>query len=99
MKILAIEHDSGKENSSSLLREEAKQVWELQASGVIREIYFRCDRREAVVMLECSNVEEAHTILSTLPLVKAGSISFELIPLSTYTAISRLFASNTAGDR
>ncbi len=94
MKILAIEREAGngKQNSASLLNAEAKQIWNLQASGVIREIYFRSDRREAVLMLECPGVEEAKIVLSTLPLVKAGSISFEIIPLSAYTGFTRLFA-------
>ncbi len=95
MKILAIEREgpgAGSENTHSLLKAEAKRVWDLHAAGVIREIYFRSDRREAVLMLECSGVDEANRILSSLPLVKAGSIRFEVIPLSAYTGFERLFA-------
>lgn len=95
MKILAIERKGprrSKEDYTPLLKAEAERVWELQTSGAVREIYFRADRREAVLVLECTCVEEANAILSTLPLVKAGSVIFEVIPLSAYTGFSRLFA-------
>ncbi len=101
MKILAIEREApgaNREDCAPLLKAEAERVWELQTSGVIREIYFRSDRRDAVLMLECSGIEEANAILSTLPLAKAGSIIFEIIPLSAYTGFSRLFAENTTKD-
>ena len=99
MKILAIEREaSGTANveANSLLEAEARKVWDLQVAGVVREIYFRSDRREAVLMLECSGVDEANTILSALPLVHEGLISFEVIPLSPYTGLSRLFAGDLA---
>ncbi len=102
MKILAIEHaaaGSSSIESPSLLEEEARKVWELHSSGIIREIYFRADRREAVLILECSTVQEADHILSDLPLVKAGSIWFEVIPLSAYTGFARLFARDAPSDR
>jgi len=95
VKILAIEREVAPEHEqapSPLLTEEARRVWELQTSGVIREIYFRRDRSAAVLMLECAGVDEATTILATLPLVRAGLIQFEIIPLSAYTGFSRLFA-------
>jgi len=102
MKILAIEREatgSSKVNASPFLKAEARRVWELQLSGVLREIYFRSDRHEAVLMLECSGVEEAADILSTLPLVKGGVICFELIPLSAYTGFARLIADENAADQ
>lgn len=73
------------------LKEEAKRVWELYQSGAIRELYFRGDRSEAVLILECADVEEAHEILGSLPLVKAGLIRFDIIPLIPYPGLARLF--------
>ena len=43
-------------------------------------------------MMECDSVEEAKKALGTLPLVKAGLISFELTPLVPYPGFARLFA-------
>jgi hypothetical protein len=58
---------------------------------VIRELYFRADRHAAVLVLECASTEEAQSVLSTLPLVAAGLIHFDLIPLAPYPGFARLF--------
>jgi len=47
------------------------------------------------LVLECADVDEANAVLSTLPLVKAGLITFELIPLGPYPGFARLFAAET----
>ncbi len=60
--------------------------------GVIRELYFRADREAAVLVLECENVAEAQHHLASLPLVKAGLIAFDVIPLKAYPGFARLFS-------
>jgi muconolactone delta-isomerase len=96
MKILAIEHDppdvTDDQFTAELLQAEAQRAWELQQAGVIRELYFRADRSEAVLVLECADVDEARSVLGTLPLVREKLIGFELIPLIAYPGFSRLFA-------
>lgn len=98
MKILALE----KELPGATAREfqqyakvEAQRAWELHQQGIIRELYFRQDRSEAVLVLECEDVVTAETVLQTLPLVKAGLITFELIPLVAYPGFARLFDSSS----
>jgi hypothetical protein len=95
MKILALEKEipgiSENRFTRALLKAEAKRAWDLQQSGIIRELYFRQDRQEAVLILECIDTNVAHSILATLPLVKEGLIAFDLIPLTAYTGFSRLF--------
>ena len=71
---------------------EAAVAWELYSKGVIREMYFRTDRPDAVFILECSNIEEAKKFLSDLPLVKAGLIDFDFIPLGPFLPLSILFS-------
>ncbi len=71
---------------------EARRVWELYIKGFIREIYFRADRAEAVLVLECESVEAAEDVLATLPLVAAGLSVFEVIGLRPYPGLARLFA-------
>jgi muconolactone delta-isomerase len=96
MKILAREKEvsgiSDDQFTASLLKEEAKRAWELHQTGIIRELYFRQDRYEAVLILECKDVEEARSVLATLPLVKSGLIAFEIIPLIPYDGFARLFS-------
>jgi hypothetical protein len=41
--------------------------------------------------LECQDVEEANEVISSLPLVQAGLIAFDLIPLIPYPGFARLF--------
>ncbi len=94
MKILAIEKEMpniAAEDFAPHLDAEAARVWELRQAGIIRELYFRQDEHCAVLMLECANVEEAHAVLNTLPLVKEGLITFEVIPLVPYSGFARLF--------
>jgi hypothetical protein len=74
------------------LRAEAARAWELYLAGVIRELYFRADRHTAVLVLECAEAAEARAALATLPLVQAGLITFDLIPLAPYPGFERLFA-------
>ena len=95
MKILAIEKEikgvvDGQFDTH--LKAEAARAWELHKSGTIRELYFRADRDEAILVLECSSVKEAKKALGTLPLVKAGLIAFEVIPLKAYPGFARLFS-------
>jgi hypothetical protein len=73
------------------LKAEAIRVWELYRSGVIREFYFDEERHRAVLILECTNREEAKAALASLPLVRERLIDFELMPLSPYTGFERLF--------
>ncbi len=97
MKIIAIGKDyKGKlpADFEPFLKLEAKKVWELYQNNKIREIYFREDQNDAVLILECESIEEAKQILSELPLVKENLIHFELIPLRPYPGFERLFESN-----
>ncbi|HET7142643.1 MAG TPA: muconolactone Delta-isomerase family protein, partial [Anaerolineales bacterium] len=70
---------------------EARKVWDLHQAGIIRELYFHAEKNEAVLILECESVLKAHDMLTTLPFVQAGLISFEVIPLIAYSGFERLF--------
>jgi len=95
MKILAMEKEVPgvtEEQFKPHLKAEARRVWELYQAGVFRELYFRADRPDAVLVLECAGVEVARHMLDTLPLVKGKLIAFDLIPLRPYPGFARLFA-------
>lgn len=94
MRIIAIQKENpglDKRDFVPYLRDEARQGWKLYKEGIIREMYFREDKPEAVLILECNGLEEAQEKLATLPLVREGLISFELIPLKPYHGYERLF--------
>ena len=95
MRILAIETTVENVSSTRFTPEiaaaEARRAWDLQQAGTIRELYFRADSPAAVLVLECRGVAEAQAALATLPMVAAGLISFEVVPLRAYTGFARLF--------
>ena len=94
MKILALEKESAGTTADQFkphLKPEAQRVWTLYRGGIIREIYFTKDTREAVLILECNDENEAKNILETLPLVKEKLISFDIKPLIAYDGFERLF--------
>ena len=94
MKILAIEHElSGTtaEQFQKYAKDEARMVWELHQAGIIRELYFRSDRNEAVLVFESDSVTNVEEALTKFPFVQAGLIIFELIPLKAYPGFERLF--------
>lgn len=96
MKIIALEKEvaqPGGEAQSGVYAAEARRVWQLHLDGIIREIYFRRNTHTAVLILECSSLEEANAHLQTLPLLQAGIISFETAILDPYTGYARLFNS------
>ncbi len=97
MKFLALEHETALAENADFqpyLKSEASRAWNLYQAGIIRELYFRTDRHEAVLILECTGMAEAQQALSSLPLVSAGLITFELIPLVAYSGFSRLFTTD-----
>ena len=95
MLIIAIEKEVGtsaREAYLPHLKAEARRVLELQQADLLREIYLRADWHEAVLILECQNTGHAREVLDSLPLVQAGLIDFEIIPLAPCTGFDRLIA-------
>jgi hypothetical protein len=98
MKILALERERPGLSSSDFqpfLKSEAAGAWMLYEAGVIRELYFRSDQHTAVMVLECNGIEEARQAIGGLPLVQAGLIEFDFIPLVPYSGFARLFDPKT----
>ncbi len=96
MRILAIERSVPGVGEAQFTPElagmEARRAWDLYQAGILRELYFREDQTSAVLMLECADVNEARAVLASLPLVVAGMIEFEVLPLQAYSGFGRLFA-------
>lgn len=93
MKILAVETELKKPDLNTgkeILKEEALAVFNMYLQDFIREIYFN-DQHCAVLILECTDIQEAESKLNELPLVKNGYIEFQLTTLKPYTGFNRLF--------
>jgi hypothetical protein len=94
MKIIALEKEMS--NAKTLdfresAKSEAKALWQLYQYGIVREFYFRKEKKSAVLILETKTKEEAKKALNKLPYVSKKLIDFELIPLKPYPGFQRLF--------
>jgi muconolactone delta-isomerase len=96
MKIIAVEKimtaDIPFEQFMPHLIPETRRAWELIQANILREIYREPDTYRHVLVFECASLAEADEYVQSLPLVKAGLTSFELIALGPYPGFERLFA-------
>lgn len=95
MKILAIakiDPQTTPEKIKPWLEAEVKYAWKLYKEGMVREMYSCPDRSLGVVfILECSSTDDARKILDGLPFVQEKLISFDFIPLGTFSYFEMLF--------
>lgn len=96
MKILAVDRlRAGVDPERDIyphLKAEAARAWELHQQGILRELYFKTEHGGAVLMMECADADEARGVLATLPLVQAGLVEFDVIPLGPFVPLAMLFA-------
>jgi hypothetical protein len=95
MKILCLDvpaADATFEKYKPHLLDEVRHTWGLLKSDQVREIYLRKDRPGVAIFLEAESVEAAQALLADLPLVKAGLITFDTIPLGGFSNWEMLFA-------
>ncbi|MEO1299547.1 MAG: muconolactone Delta-isomerase family protein [Cyanobacteria bacterium J06636_16] len=81
------------EQVQPLVKPEATQAWEFYAAEQIRAMYYIADMSGAVMLWEMDSPKAVETELQKLPMVKAGVLQYEVIPLKPYTGLAELFAS------
>jgi hypothetical protein len=94
MRIIALEKELSNARTIDFRKNakaEAKALWQLYLSGIVRECYFQKDENLAVLILEAKNKNAANKELNKLPFVSKKLIEFELIPLKPYPGFQRLF--------
>ena len=77
------------------LLNEVRHTWGAYKEGIVRDIYFRQDRPGVAIFLECESVDEARKMFADFPLVKAGLIDFDVIPLGPFVNWELLFAQDS----
>jgi len=91
-KILAIGHIvpvAGKDRAA-IMPSEVRETVKLYLAGKIDSWYVRKDQPGVVFLMNVATVKEAHDLLETLPLGKAGIMEFELIPIGPLSPLNYL---------
>lgn len=74
------------------VKAEAEAVWEKYTHEILRSIHYIADMSGAVLMCEAANLEAMQEIAAQFPMVKAGVLKIEVLPLKPYTGLASLFA-------
>ncbi len=70
-----------------LAPEEVRVAVQLYLEGKIDRWYSRSDGKGAVLFLHCKTADEANAVISDLPLVKAGYLDVEYIPVGPFSGL------------
>ena len=73
------------------VKDEAAKVWEEYTADIVR-IHYIADMSGAVLMCEAASLEAMQEIAAQFPMVKAGVLKMEVLPLKPYTGLESLFA-------
>jgi hypothetical protein len=71
-----------------LLEPEAERARALYAAGTFRHVWGRGDLPGAAIVLEAKSIEEARSLMASLPLAEKGMLQIEVIPLNPYRGFS-----------
>ena len=74
------------------LQDEVRHVWRAYKNGIVRETYSRQDRSGVAIILECTSVDEAKEAFADFPLMRAGLIEIDAIPLGPFLNWEMFFA-------
>ena len=81
-----------------LVPDEARGATQLYLEGKIDQWYTRSDGKGVVLFLHCKTVEEAKVLLADLPLIKAGYVEAEYIPVGPFNGLRILTRLQPAPD-
>jgi len=90
MKILAIEQGLkiiDQKHKTAILEEECHQFLRLFLSGCIREIFIN-ESQNAILIMECENIERANELLNSLPSVCRRYTKYDLMQINPLMGFS-----------
>jgi muconolactone delta-isomerase len=85
--------DATADKLATLAKPEAAKAWEMLAADALRSIHFIKGPTGAVLMFEADDQKEVEAHVGRLPLVGAGLVTVEVLPLAPFTGFAALFAS------
>ena len=74
-----------------LIRDEARTVWNLYESGLVRELFYLDELSGAALSCEAESLDDVKKGVEMLPMVRDGLLVPEYIPLHPYTGFAKLF--------
>ena len=81
-----------------LVPAEVRVAVQLYLDGKIDRWYSRSDGKGAVLFLHCKTADEAKVLMSNLPLVKAGYLDVEYIPVAPFAGLRILTVPQPPAD-
>ena len=90
--ICRIPQSASRKSVIKLIREEARTVWKLYESGLVRELFYLDKLTGAALRCEAATLEELKAGVEKLPMIRDGLLVPEYIPLMPYTGFGKLFA-------
>jgi hypothetical protein len=91
--LLTAKPDVTRERVMAIMPAEIRATVQLYLEGKIREWYAREDGRGAVFLLNATDLEEAKSILESLPLADANMLDHEYIPVGPLMPLRLLLGS------
>jgi len=77
--------------AAEVLDAQLRATWRLHKHAAVRSIEELADAPGAVITMECADLAAAFALIEPLPLVQAGLVSMDLLPLRPYVGWERLF--------
>jgi hypothetical protein len=88
--VFRVKPEATEEKQAPLRKAEAAKVWQLMTAGVLRSIHF-IPGPGAVLQLEAKDEVDARAYINQLPMVQAGVVTVEVLPLRPFTGLEALF--------
>jgi hypothetical protein len=89
---LTVKPDVPRPEIMKTMPQEVRDTVRLYLEGRIQQWYARADGRGVVFVLNAASVEEAKKITDTLPLSKAGLVTFDYLALTPLTPLRALLS-------
>jgi hypothetical protein len=96
MVILTAKQGVTRQQIMNVMPAEIRATVKLYLDGKIRQWYSRGDGRGVVLFLDVKTVDEAHTVMDTLPLAKENLIDHEYIPVGPLMPLASLISGGPA---
>ena len=92
LTMLTVKSDVGRDQIQKVMPDEVRVTLQMYLDGKIQQWYARADGRGVVFILNAASVADAKALTDTLPLSKAGLVTFDYMPLMPLTPLRMLIA-------